>query len=236
MLLAAAAISGCRTAQIAFPAGNEKSGFDKFDVKGRSGFSIFSGKFTIGTVTVDWTQGMESSTSKAKPFKIFGSNDETITVKKQEFTVKTSGAGIASFSGKLSTDAEMIIETKTSKKVTTTSTEIIRNALKGTFDSEGTVSEFFIEQKDQTNKGSFKGRDFNFIIESTNTIEGSSFGIYNTTTGYYIYENNSLCAVVDIMNNGAVYLSREIRKEKISAVYAAAAALLKYKDPAKRSF
>jgi hypothetical protein len=234
MLFTAAAVSGCQSAQIAFPAGNEKSGFEKFDVKGRGGFALFSGKFTIGTVTVDWTRSLESSASKAKPFKIFGSNDETITVKKQDFTVSTTGAGIVPFSGKMSTDAEMIIQTtKTSKKTTSTSTEIIRNVLKGTFKSEGTVGEFSIEQKDQIKKGSFKGKDFNFIIESTNSVEGSSFMIYNTT-GYYIYENNSLCAVVDIMNNGALYISKGIRKERIPEIYAAAAALLQYKDLASK--
>jgi hypothetical protein len=225
---------GCQSAQIAFPAGNAKTTFDKLDVKDRGGFAIFSGKFTIGNTAIDWTQSALSSSGGSKSTHLFGPDTISPTIKKQDFTVKSSNAAVSPFSGKMHAEAEMEIETtKQTKNISTTSTLILKNTLKGTFETNGSSFELSLSEKDGTKKGDFKGKGISFDIESSNSIEGSSFGLYNTTTGYYIYENAKLIAVVDVMNNGTVYIGKEINKDGLSAVTILSAALLKYKDPAK---
>ncbi|PKL41079.1 MAG: hypothetical protein CVV44_00125 [Spirochaetae bacterium HGW-Spirochaetae-1] len=231
--VSACLITGCTIAQLAFPKGSDKTVFDQYDVKGRRAFAIFSGKYSFGPYTVDWTRG--AVLSKPSGHKtMFG--DEKSTISTETYTVAVSENGAASWKAECRSEAEFIKETKSSRKVTTTSTVIISNTLTCTMKSaDKQTCEFKMKQDTGSMMISGKKtaaitwRNSSFEIQGSRRLEGAAWDVQNDA-GYYITEAGKLVAVVDVVNDGKVYIAKELGREKTSLLVMISAALLSYKD------
>lgn len=223
--------AGCRTAQVAFPAGTDKTAFTEYDVKGRNSFAIFSGKFSIGSNNVDWTRNAVKTSGSG----IF--SKENISTSKQDYTISISGPENISWNGKCAAKAEIESETKKVSKRTTETIKIVySNTLSCSFLSSGRQTfQMNISQDSQMimpkKTGTVKGENINFEIQDTHGLDGS--WNMNNTTGYYITDSGKPVAVVDMLNEGKVYIVPGLKKEKNSVIIAVSAALLGYKDLAE---
>lgn len=232
--ISAGVISSCKSAQIGFPEGSDKSTFDQYEVRDRRAFALFSGKFTVGPYTVDWTRG--AVVGMPSEHRIT-SDDEDVSSVREKYTVAVKGADGAIWNGECRSEAEFIKETEKTRKITTTTTQIISNTLSCTLkSSDKQTIEFKIIQESQgmslfTKKsGTFKWRNSSFRIESTNRLDGSSWGL-DRSSGFYIMESDAIVAVVDVLNEGRVYIVKGLGKDKTFVMAAVSAVLLGYKDP-----
>ncbi len=232
ILLTIALMAGCESAQIAFPAGSDTNDFDKKEIKGRGVFSPGSGSFSIGGEKVEWTRSALSSSNKRKNKSLFADEDKSTTnIRKQEMSIKISGSDISTLSGTFNAEAEVEEEVKRkSKRSMTTSSAVMKHVLKGRIEGDNSVYELLINLAEEGKRGTLQGKNINFEIEPSNSVKGSSFGFVGMRTGFYVYDKEILIAVVDVLNNGAVYMSKTLSGEKKSVVYALTAALLQYND------
>lgn len=229
-LAAITQIPGCKSAQAAFPEGSDKAVFDQFDVQGRRDFALFSGKYKFGPYTVDWTRGaVFSKPSEEKGF--LGYEDTTTST--ETYTVSLTGDGGVTWSGECKSKAEFSKETKTKKKVTTTTTQIISNTLTGRLtSSDKQTIELKISQDTGFNgkkSGTVQGKNISFEIKATHRLEGAAWDI-QSEAGYYITESGTLVAVVDVTNAGKVYIVKGLKKDRTQILAAVSAVLLAYKD------
>lgn len=231
-LAAITQIPGCKSAQAAFPEGSDKTVFDQYDVQGRRDFAIFSGKYKFGPFTVDWTRGAVSSKpSEEKGFQ--GYKDTTKST--ENYTVSLSGNDGVTWNGECKSKAEFIKETKSSKskKVSTTTTQIISNTLAAKLTSSDKQNlELKISQDTGFNgkkSGTVQGKNISLEIKATHRLEGAAWDIHNEA-GYFIYESGKLVAVIDVTNEGKVYFAKGLNKEKTQMLAAVSAVLLGYKD------
>jgi hypothetical protein len=222
--------AGCKMAQVAFPEGSDKAVFDQFDVQGRRDFALFSGKYKFGPYTVDWTRGaVFSKPSEEKGFL----GDEDTTTSTETYTISLSGNDGVSWNGECKSKAEFIKETKASKKVTTTTTQIISNTLVSKLiSSDKQTIELKISQDTGFNgkkQGTVQGKNISLEIKATHRLEGAAWDI-NYAAGYYITESGTLVAVVDVTNEGKVYIIKGLKKDKTQILAAVSSVLLAYKD------
>ena len=235
-LVSVAQITGCKAAQVAFPRGNDKAAFEQYDVKGRRAFALFTGWFTFGPYSVDWTRSaVFTKPSESKTMS--GAGNSSIST--ENYTVKLTGAGDRSWACECRARAEYIKKTKGSKKVTTSSTQVISNTLTCSLKSSDKQKvQLALAQDGQgmslysMKKGSVKGSGISFDMESTNDLDGSSWGS-GRDTGFYIKESGVVIAVVDVTNEGRIYIAKGLGKDKTSVLAAVSAVLLGYRDLAQ---
>lgn len=223
-------ISGCKSAQVAFPEGSDKTVFDQYDVQGRRDFALFSGKYKFGPYTVDWTRGaVFSKPSEEKGF--LGHEDTTTST--ETYTVSLTGNDGVTWSGECKSKAEFIKETKTKKKITTTTTQIISNTLvsKLTSSDKQTIELKMSQDTGFNGKKSWtvQGKNLNLEIKATHRLEGAAWDVQDEA-GYYITESGKLVAVVDVTNAGKVYIVKGLKKDKAQILAAVSAVLLAYRD------
>ena len=230
LLPAAAFALGCTSAQVAFPSGADKAGFDKSAVKGRGGFSFFTEKISFGGYSVKLTRGWTSSESSSS-FIPFVKDDKSEKEQKYSFTIK----GPDGFEAQGKCRAYAKAETTGVKimKLSLTDGGSLVGSLDASFmGSDGKKSDLALTGSIEAKTGTLKGNGITFDVKSTSSVEGSKW-VRQDITGYYICEGDKAIAVVDVMSDGAVYIQKGIKKEYIPAVISAATALLSYKDLAK---
>jgi len=232
-LVSTTALAGCTAARVAFPEGSDSSGFEQYDVKGRRAFALFSGTFSFGPYMVEWKRG--AVFTRSSKHKTMLGEEDTLT-SSEEYTVSVSGGGKTSWEGVCKSEAEFIRETKKSKNTKTVSTQVIRNTLACNLKSSDKRNIAFSLIQDEQGlslyskkSGDFKLDKSGFRIESTNQLQGSPLGS-NTVSGYYIYESGRIVAVIEVMNDGRVYLAKGLEKDKTTVLAAVSAVLLGYKD------
>lgn len=227
--------AGCSITQVAFPAGSDRGSFVPYDVKGKNDLSQYAGKLSIGDYSVKVSDGW-SSANRTSGSSLFA--NDTATDACQKYSVSISGPDGFSWSGDCKAYAKVEQESvKLSASHTTTSTKVLENSLLGVFTSAD-KQQYEMKLREVSDKvgadkkGYIKGKDVSLDLESTSRIADSDVRSWRVT-GYYIYEKGTLVAVMDYMKLGRVYISRTARKEAVSAILNAAAALFAYQDPAR---
>jgi hypothetical protein len=227
--------SGCKLVQVAFPDGADRASFVKYTVHGKNDLSQSAGKLAIGDYSVKVSRGWTSSKSTSGSV-LFRSDTETDINQKYSYAI--SGPDGFAWSGECQAYAK--VEKESSKlvtKVNTSSTQVLENTLVGVFSSADKKQyEMKLQETAQKagadKKGSIKGKDVTLEVVSTSKIAESDIHSFRVT-GYYIYEKGALAAVVEMVNLGAVYISKTASKESFPAILNTAAALLAYQDPAR---
>ncbi len=229
-LAAISQIQGCKSAQAAFPEGSDKAVFDQYDVQGRRDFSLFSGKFKFGPYSVDWTRG--ATTGDGSRSSSFFKSEESDIVR-EKYTVALTGADGASWKGECKSEAEYQKNETKIGNVKTASKETLDNTLVSKLiSSDRQIIELKISQDSGFNSrksGTVQGKNISFEIKATYRLEGAAWDIPNVA-GYYITESGTLVAVVDVSNEGKVYIVKGLKKEKTQLLAAVSAVLLGYKD------
>lgn len=230
----AATVSEGRSAQVAFPDGVDKKAFVKNEAKGKGFLEISSGKFTLGDNNVKWTRSSTTSKGKSNKKNIFDDDKSYTNTKQQDYTVSVSIKDGGSFEGKFHAEAQTEDETlKVTKRTTTSSSIVKRSTLKGEITGDNVSYELAVNLADESKKGTLKGGKINFDIEAVDKIDGAAFSFFGQLTGFYVYDKGTLVAVVDIMNDGAFYILKDVKKENSDVLFALGAALLQFKDLSK---
>ena len=224
--------SGCALVQVAFPAGADKTAFDKYDVIGKSELAMYAGALSIGDYSVKvsrgWTEKKSSTGST-----LFRS--ETETDKSQKYSYTVTGPENFASSGECQTWIRTEKErTAFSTEVSPSSTAILEDTLVCAF--LGVDKKPYEMKMEKTGKpesydkkGTLKGPGVEMTVETTTKIAGKPSGSW-LVTGYYFYEKGTLVAVIDSTKLGAVYISKSLRKEMFPVILNASAALLAYQD------
>lgn len=229
ILPAAAFALGCTSAQVAFPGGADKAGFDKSAVKGRGGFSFFTEKMSFGGYSVKLSRGW-TSTDSSSSFIPFVKDDKE--EKEQKYSFKVKGPDGFESEGKCLAYAKAEKSGLKIMKLSISDGGSLTGSLEASFTAGGRKSDLNLSGAIESKTGTLKGDGFSFEIQTTNRVEGSRFE-RNDIMGYYILDNGKTIAVVDVISDGAVYIQKGIKKEYIPAVISAATALLSYQDLAK---
>lgn len=67
------------------------------------------------------------------------------------------------------------------------------------------------------------------FVKETRELEGGAWPL-TEATGYRFYRNQDLVGAVDVLNQGAVWMKKDLSSDMRGAVAAAASALLRYRD------
>lgn len=234
ILLAGISVSEGRSAQVAFPDGADKGAFVKNEIKGKGFLEVSSGKFTIGDNKVKWTKGVTKGTSKSNRKNIFDDDKSYTNTKKQDYTVKITIKDGGSYTGEYRSEAKVETETiKSSKRSTTTASNVKSSTLKGVITGDNASYDLSVDLTEESKKGTLKGDKINFDIEAVDKIDGAAFSFFGQLTGFYVYDKGTLVAVVDVMNDGAFYILKDVKKENSDVLFALAAGLLRFNDMSK---
>lgn len=224
--------SGCALVQVAFPAGADKAAFTQYNVIGKSELAMYAGALTIGDYSVKVSRGW-TATKSSTGSSLFRSDTETDKSQKYSYTV--SGPESFSAAGECQTWIKVekergVLSTESSPS----STKILEDTLVCAFPgADRKPYEMKLEKvgkpEGYDKKGTLKGPGVEFTVETTTSIKGKPSGSW-LVTGYYFYDKGTLVAVIDSTKLGAVYISKDLRKELFPVIMNASAALLAYQD------
>ncbi len=221
LLTAALYLSGCSAARMAVPADLKESS-QMLVCKGRGGFdeSFTMGAYNIREVKRGWTR------KSAWGFLGYSSSNARQNF---EFTLVTPGG--EQWQGQGATNLKL--------------KELEREAWGGTLKStlsekenlvarcSGPAGEWTLvlslDTEENLLKGIFNSGNQTYQITGTHKLAGSPMPLYDAS-GYLISRGGRQLAAVEVINNGAVWLSRDLSGGERDLLAAAAAALLLYQD------
>ena len=221
---------GCTMAQVTFPDGTDQAKFVKYQVAGNNSTStIFDEKYAIGNYKVVVDRSMTSSSSSSKFFKMFGSEKSKTTEQGYSFSIK--GPDKSSWKGDCLARVASKDESTRLFGIKVDSKESVTNTLQCFFESSDNkkYEMKMVETGMQEKTGEITGNNLKFSLKSTKKMKGSKFDS-EKVTGYYFSSSSGIVAVIDLLNDGAVYIANGVDKNTESLILATSVSLLSYKD------
>lgn len=220
------------TYRVMFPAGSDISDFDKYDVD--QDFHLIdtdygTNKFSIGSyrVVVDRSLGYSQSSS----FKLFGTSAIT---SKENYTFNIKGPENYSCEGLCYAKAETLDQDKQGlieSMISDDSGFVESHTLQCSFKLPGNKNYELnmSEPEDNIKSGEIKGNKIRLKIESTVSTEGRRSNA-GKISGYFISHKDRVVAVVDLLNEGVIYILSSADKEIQNLAMSGSVALLFYHD------
>ncbi len=227
--------AGCASAPAAFPGGIDRGAYERYEVKGRGSITRPAGRFAFGPFTVDWTR------DPIVVKRILHDSDPKHAEGEHVFSV--TGEDGAAIKGHCWARAKWGTDTNVPNRLFFRPSKlVVENSLSCRLSSD-TYRKFGFDiavkkhlgpgvQYSSRKTGSEWGTVLGcYTIESVRRLEGAKEDA-ERDAGYYVRDTSGdLIAVIDVMNEGLVYLAKRLEPDKAAAFAAVSAALLLYRDP-----